>query len=239
MRAPGSPRCPRGAFKRPDDRPGDWGRYLDGRGRRIVPGGGRSENTLGGGAARLSAAALGIGRRSAPRAESTFINFVWEALRERGRGAEREREGASERGREGGGEVGEAGGRKGGAPLRGSLGPANARWALSLELGGACERPFAAAAAAAARGGGEEGAAVWRPGGGVPPQNRLQSARGCRRRPPAPRSKQLAPGLPGSAAVAGGCLCPRRGARAHHAPAGPGCGAQVDPRLAPASTRSD
>lgn len=42
------------------------------------------------------------------------------------------REGAEERGREGGGrEVGEAGGRKGGAPLGGSLGPANARPALS------------------------------------------------------------------------------------------------------------
>lgn len=68
----------------------DWGRYLDGRGTRFIPGGRCSENTLGGGAARLSAAALGIGRRSAPRAESTFINFVWEALRERGRGAERE-----------------------------------------------------------------------------------------------------------------------------------------------------
>lgn len=68
----------------------DWGRYLDGRGPRIVPGGRCSENTLEGGAARLSAAALGIGRRSAPRAESTFINFVWEALRERGRGTERE-----------------------------------------------------------------------------------------------------------------------------------------------------
>lgn len=68
----------------------DWGRYLVGRGPRIVPGGRCSENTLEGGAARLSAAALGIGRRSAPRAESTFINFVWEALRERGRGAERE-----------------------------------------------------------------------------------------------------------------------------------------------------
>lgn len=70
--------------------PKGWGKYLDRRGPRIVPGGGRSENTLGGGAARLSAAALGIGRRSAPRAESTFINFVWEALCERGRGAELE-----------------------------------------------------------------------------------------------------------------------------------------------------
>lgn len=42
------------------------------------------------------------------------------------------REEAEEGGREGGGrEVGEAGGRKGGAPLGGSLGPANARRALS------------------------------------------------------------------------------------------------------------
>ena len=62
---------------------------------------------------------------------------------------ERGRELASGGGREGG-EVGEAGGRKGGAPLRRSHGPANARRALSPELGGACERPFAAAAAAAA-----------------------------------------------------------------------------------------
>lgn len=113
MRASGSPRSPGGALEWPDDRPGDWGRYLDGRGQRIVPGGGRGENTLGGGAARLSSAALGIGRRLALRAESTFINFVWEALRERGRGAQREREGASERGREGrrrgGGSRGEEG----------------------------------------------------------------------------------------------------------------------------------
>lgn len=35
------------------------------------------------------------------------------------------------------------------------------------------------------------------PGGGVPPQNRLQSARGCRSRPPDPRRKQLAPGAAG------------------------------------------
>lgn len=90
MRASGSPGGPGGAFAWPVDQSAGWGRYLDGHGRRIVPGGGRSENTLGGGDARLRAAALGIGRRSAPRAESTFINFVWEALRERGRGAERE-----------------------------------------------------------------------------------------------------------------------------------------------------
>lgn len=110
---------------------------------------------------------------------------------------ERGRELASGGGREGG-EVGEAGGRKGGAPLRRSHGPANARPALSPELGGACERPFAAAAAAAAtRGGGEQGAAARGPGGGVPPQNRLQSARDCRSRPPAPRRKQLAPGAAG------------------------------------------
>ena len=56
--------------------------------------------------------------------------------------------------------MGEAGGRKGGAPLRRTLGPANARQALSPELRVACERPFAAAAAAAARGGGKEGAAT-------------------------------------------------------------------------------
>ena len=116
MRAPGSPRGPGGALEWPDDWPGDWGRYLDGRRPRIVPGVGRSENTLGGGAARLSAAALGIGRRSAPRAESTFINFVWEALRERGRGAEREREGASERGREGGRRGGGSRGEEGRRP---------------------------------------------------------------------------------------------------------------------------
>lgn len=63
--------------------------------------------------------------------------------------------------------MGEAGGRKGGAPLRRSLGPANARRALSPELRVACERPCAAAAAAAAaRGGGKEGAAA---GGRRPP----------------------------------------------------------------------
>ena len=65
MRASESPRSPGGALEWPDDRPGDWGRYLDGRRPRIVPGGGRGENTLGGGAARLSSAALGIGRRLA------------------------------------------------------------------------------------------------------------------------------------------------------------------------------
>lgn len=80
------------------------------------------------------------------------------------------REGAEEPGKEGGGrEVGEAGGRKGGAPLGGSLSPASAPGAFP-ELGCACERPFAAAAA---RGGGEERTSVGRPGGGVPPQNRL------------------------------------------------------------------
>lgn len=225
---------------------------MDGRGQRIVPRGGRRENTLGGGAARLSVAALGIGRRSAPRAESTFINFVWEALRERGRGTKRsKREGARERGREREREGGGGGGsrgvvvRKGGAPLRGSLGPANAHRALSIELDCACERPFAAAAAAAARGGGEEGAAADPPRGGVPHQNRLQSALGGRSRPPAPRSKLLAPGLsertglPSSAAVAAGCRCPRRGAWTHHAPAGPSRRAQADPGFAPASMRSD
>lgn len=164
-----------------------------------------------------------------------------------GGGERSEREGASEQRREGGGEEGEAGvgGRKGGAPLRRSLGPANARRALSPELGGACERPFAAAAAAVVRGGGEEGAATGRPGGGVPPQNRLQSAPGGRSRPPAPWNKPLAPGLskraglPGSTTVACGRRCPRRGAGAHHAPEGPGHRARADPRLAPASTRSD
>lgn len=78
---------------------------------------------------------------------------------------------ASERGREGGRRGGRSrggvGGRKGGAPLRGSLGPANARRALFPELGGACERPFAATEVAAARGGGKEGAAAKRPGWGA------------------------------------------------------------------------
>lgn len=84
-----------------------------------------------------------------------------------GGGERSEGEGARERRREGGGgEVGEAGGRKGGAPLRRSLGPANARRALSPELRGACERPFAAAAAAAVGGGGKEGVAA---GGRRPP----------------------------------------------------------------------
>lgn len=87
--------------------------------------------------------------------------------------------------------MGEAGGRKGGAPLGRSLGPANARRALSPELGCAYERPFAAATA---RGGGEEGTSAGGPGGGVPPQNRLQSVWGGTIRPPARRSKPLAPG---------------------------------------------
>lgn len=168
-----------------------------------------------------------------------------------GGGERSEREGASERGREegrrkGGGSRG-VGGRKGGAPLRRSLGPANARGAFP----GArrCVRaPFCSSRGGGGprgRRGGGRGPAAGRPGGGVPPQNRLQRARGCRSRPPAPRSKPLVPGLnkraglPGSAAVASGRRCPRRWVWAHHAPEGPGCRAQADPRLAPASTRSD
>lgn len=82
---------------------------------------------------QLSAAALGIGRRSAPRAESTFINFVWEALGERGRGAKRG--GGSERASEGGGRR-EQGRREaeGGAQAQAAAGP------LAAEAGplGAC-----------------------------------------------------------------------------------------------------
>lgn len=167
-----------------------------------------------------------------------------------GGGERSEREGASEPAREGGGKVGEAGG----------LGEEGRRPAP--RIAGSCKRapgafpgarrcvraPFCSSRGSGGprgrRGGGRCPAAGW-PGGGVPPQNRLQRARGCRSRPPAPRSKRIVPGLserarlPGSSAVASGRRCPGRRAGAHHAPEGPGCRAQADPRLAPASTRSD
>lgn len=172
-----------------------------------------------------------------------------------GGGERSEREGASERasegGREGGGKVGEAGGwgeegRRPAPPIAGSC-----KRAPGAFLGARrCVRaPFCSSRGGGGgprgRRGGGRGPAAGRPGGGVPPQNRLQRARGCRSRPPAPRSKPLVPGLSeragllGRAAVASGRRCPRRGAWAHHAPEGPGCRAQADPRLAPASTRSD
>lgn len=154
-----------------------------------------------------------------------------------GAGAQREREGASERGewREGG-EVGEAG-EEGGAPLRRSHGPANARPALSPELGGACERPFAAAAAAAAtRGGGESRGP--RPGtrGGVPPQTvrcapRQKQAAGSAEKAARPGAAGQSRGCrwaPVPSALGSGSPCPWWGRRA-----------PVDPRLAPASTRTD
>lgn len=115
--------------------------------------------------------------------------------------AEREG-GASERG----GREGERWGSReeGRRPAPGrSHGPANARPELSrssvvrasaLAQPRRRRRPEGRRAGAAARG----------TRGRRPPQNRLQSARDCRSRPPAPRRKQLAPGLPGRAAVAGG-----------------------------------
>lgn len=157
--------------------------------------------------------ALGIGRRSAPRAESTFINFVWEALRERGRGAE----GGSEReSEEGGGRTGEggAGGRGREAPrsspLRRSVLP-NARWALSPELGRACER--SAPGCSSPRG------TERREGGrGRRPLSRSPFAK-CSR-----LHQQAACSVERTArpAAAGGCRCPGSGASGSPCPCGAG-----------------
>lgn len=170
-----------------------------------------------------------------------------------GGGERSEREGASERAREGGREEerwGKPGGwgeegRRPAPPITGSCKRAPGAFPGARR----CVRaPFCSSRGGGGprgRKGGGRSPAAGRPGGGVPSQNRLQRARGCRGRPPASRSKPLVPGLneraglPGSAAVASGRRCPRRGARAHHAPEGPGCRAQADPRLAPAWTRSD
>lgn len=153
---------------------------------------------------------------------------------------------ASERGREGG-EVGEAGAGWGG----GREAPRSADRSVLQTRAGRFSRSSAVRASALLQ------QPRWRRPEGAERRGQRPSGRGGGRRPlskpPAKCSElqkqaagfALAPGLPervglpGSATVASGLRCPPRGAWTHHAPAGPGRRAQADPRLAPASTRSD